>query len=196
MKHFYMAVALFLSSTSSAQAQEKPAGADLTQELHSLRKNSLQVVGTPSFFTNIAIERDGQRIDIGAFGSDAAPFFTERGLARASLQAFRTKKITGVTLWSVGLAALAADLALIISDARAPYALERHMPLQWGLLIGGALTGVTGGVLTEVAQGHLLEAVSQHNSALLDDVIEQSTHPALGLSVHDQGASVSLTLGL
>lgn len=192
MKHITITLALLLTA-SQARAQA-PAGV-VTEDLLSLKRNSLSLaLDAGGFFDGVVIERDGQRIDIGFFGGDAGAYFTEKGLAQQSLQMYRTKKIVGLSLWSVGVAALVTDIGLMIHAASDGPRGRGPGGLEWGLLGGGAVAGIAGGVLLQTATGHLFDAVAQHNGTLMDETIDRSLSPSVGVGTNGRGASVSLAV--
>lgn len=86
MKHIAMTIPLALLLTTSQAFAQAPAGV-ITEDLLKLKRESLSVSADHGgFFDGLAIERDGQRIEIGFFGGDASPFFTQQGLAQKSLR--------------------------------------------------------------------------------------------------------------
>ena len=194
LPRFVTATAFVISLllTGPAQAQEAPFTAPAPvasapaptaiEAARDIRTNGLSVGLYAGFFTPIGLYRDGALIDIGIFGGDARRYFDESAIVAEHLRDFRHQKIAGVTLWSAGLAALVADLAMVCATASNRSVYHDNEAVYWGLLGGGVATSLVGAIVLNSANHSLQSAVNTHNEVLLNKYLPAPERSSL--SVH------------
>jgi hypothetical protein len=178
-RFLFVALAVSLAFPAVGQVTE-PLAADA---LSRYRAESLRVIPR-AFGMSEQLWRGDQEVSPGFFGGDAEDLFGTSPRAMEAMEDYRTFRIAGFSLWAAGLAALIADLALVLAEH--PSVIDEGgetTGLYWGLLIGGLVTGAGGGLLVQSAQGYLGDAIEFHNEDLAQRLQQASQgSPALKLS--------------
>ncbi len=176
-----------LAIGSSEHEAMTPASASVPsakEAARDMRDNGLAVRPAMGLFSTIAICRDGRRVDLGFLGGRAAQTFGSDAITAGHLRAHTRSKIVGVSLWSVGLAALVADLVWILRATRLSPAEVRA---SWGVLGGGAAATFVGTFFLQHADRRLADAAAAHNAAL----INQYLPPMEAVEVSSAGISLA-----
>jgi hypothetical protein len=132
------------------------------------------------FWSGQVLMRGGERVDLGYFGGNADSVFAGSEAALDHAETFRTMRITGTTLYVVGLAMLVTEAVLL--STRSEILVEKDSsghtteikPLALGLFIPGIAAGLTGGLLMQAANGPLSDAVDSYNADLARKLERQS----------------------
>lgn len=145
------------------------------------------------FWEGQELLRGGAPVELGYFGGNGDKLFAASPTALDDIHRFRTMRITGTTLYVVGLSLLVTELVLISS--RSPLLVQEKTeteaahpkPLFWALFLPGTAASLTGGVLMQSANSYLSDAVEHHNADLARRLDQQSRAPR-GLFLRYQGA--------
>ena len=159
-------------------------------------KNELMYVkvGFGQGLGGVAAFQNGEEMALGFFGGNVETYFDGSPEALEAARSFSTYKTVGFTMWSIGLAALLADLGILIhvmaeNDGRV-YA--DNFPLIFGLLIGGTAVGLPGALLFQQANSRLVEAVNTYNAALLNQFLPDDNKVDLKIFALRGGAGTGL----
>jgi hypothetical protein len=138
--------------------------------------------------------QNGQRVNLGFFGSRIDEVFGEYPDALAAAQASRNLGIAGSVVLGVGLTVLLVEMVLVI--AMADDLNENGVPAWYwaGLGIGG-VTGIVGAVLVGLAGSKGIEAVNRYNFHLMNRILppEQRLDPNKLLSRRPAVSVLQLT---
>jgi len=132
-------------------------------------------------FWGARMVQNGRKYAIGltSFGSMGELFFEDR-LATKHFNAYKAFYATGFSFTMLGLAALLVDMVLLIAS---PLTINSPtgLPLTLGLLIGGAVFGLTGPILIGVAHNRLMQAVETYNQGVFSRARKGKWSVTMGL---------------
>ena len=119
-----------------------------------------------SLWTGLKLYRGEQLLRLGYFGSGYESVFAGSADALDAMGTFRTMRIAGMALYSIGLGALVLELVLLLTNKTLLMEQSSIKTLFWALLIPGAVVGMTGAFLIQGANAKLSDAVRAFNRDL------------------------------
>ncbi len=148
---------LWLGWSSLAIAESHPS-------LDYIQRNRLQIqIG----WTGIVLNKGGETARPGLMGLGIERLFQESPEALNLMGTYRSLRLSGFVLWTLGLATLVTEIVLLLA---APSLMRGNIaglsPLFWGLMIGGSVVGFAGGIMMSASNLFLSRAVSVYNRDL------------------------------
>lgn len=133
------------------------------------------------FWQGQELLRGGAPVELGFFGGSGDTLFAASPEALDDIHRFRTMRITGTTLYVVGMGLLVTELVLVASQS--PLVVEERTgndtpevkPLFWAMFLPGLVGSMTGAVMMQGANGYLSDAVGHYNADLARKLEQQST---------------------
>lgn len=129
---------------------------------------------------NYTLVQDTRTIELGLFGGDAMDIFAEVPAADDQAKSFRTKRIVGFILNTVGLGLIVIDAAylaltvLAAPSGSAGAALNAGLVVYVILAIPAVVLSAVGGLLQQSAVSNLFNAVSRYNAAQINKQLPEN----------------------
>lgn len=125
-------------------------------------------------FSPFEVYRNGAPIELGFFGGNYETVFDGSPDAIDSMSSYQLLRAIGFPLWLAGTIMLTVELAIVMVDAfeDTNILVDPSGPKAafYGLLIGGAVTGIAGGTMMQAAPSYLSDAVLYYNRDLIREL--------------------------
>jgi hypothetical protein len=144
------------------------------------------------------LRQNGKKLELGFFGGNIDPVFSEFPDALESAQRFRAQRIAGSVLYGIGMTVLITELVILFVNAGSFEGQQSvRSNLGWyvaGAAVGG-VTGLLGGFLLQASTSSLVEAANRHNFGLLNRQLpkHQQIDPQRFLSLRPTTTLLSLS---
>ena len=151
---------LSFGALSQAQAQARQDGDALDYVQRNLMSIQLH-------WSGISIKKGAMTSGVGFFSFGIERFFEESPAALNLAVTSRRLMVGGTIVWALGLAALVAELVIILVDFNLIRGnIAGLSPLFWGLMISGTAVSMLGGILMSASRIFLSRAVDVYNRDL------------------------------
>lgn len=169
-----------LTSFAHANDSAPPSDSALTR----YKRNQLST--RLSIFGGLKLMRNGAKLDVGFFGGNRHQIFASSPSALEAMESYRKLRIAGAVLWGAGMAAMIAELVLLIADH--DVLIDKSLsgnsikPLFWAILVPSTVVGMTGGLMLQGANGYLSDAIEHYNNDLYRRLAAETAGRRIGLS--------------
>ncbi len=125
-----------------------------------------------SFWSGQEVYKADKSVELGYFGGGSQAIFAGSTRALESISTFRTLRSAGTASYVVGLGLLVTDLVLLANGSssvvgrNAQGEINSVKPLYWGLLLPGAVFGLSGAFAMQGANAYLSDAIDEYNTDL------------------------------
>ncbi len=171
--------------TEIEEVPARPSTPSGTNALDEYLARSMELRFEPGMFSQFEVYQNGAPIGLGFFGGGYEEIFHGSPDALDSMSTYQLLRAVGFPLWLAGTVALTVQLAILLVDVFEDTDIlvnpSGPKPAFYGLLIGGAVTGIAGGTMMQAAPSYLNDAVLYYNRDLLRELRGQRAelpHPA------------------